>query len=169
MQLAVHSDALYRSVSQARCWASWVHFISKGPHDPETLKILCRPPTASYSFCARSCAKSWRQQMSPNTAPSLSTPRQLYLSAPPYLKWDGNRDPRLYKLKFPLQWASQQRNFVNKIKGHAYAFLLDKWHNQTGANSSLLETNPRKIRRLSFQESSTWTPHRGLFQIFTCA
>ena len=35
MQLAVHSDALYRSVSQARCWASWVHFISKGPHNPE--------------------------------------------------------------------------------------------------------------------------------------
>ena len=34
MQLAIHSDASYLSVDQARSRASGVHFISKGPPDP---------------------------------------------------------------------------------------------------------------------------------------
>ena len=34
MQLAIHSDASYPSVYQARSQASGVHFISKGPPDP---------------------------------------------------------------------------------------------------------------------------------------
>ena len=31
IQLSIHSDASYLSVSQARSWASGVHFLSKGP------------------------------------------------------------------------------------------------------------------------------------------
>ena len=34
MQLAIHSDASYISVSQARSRASGVHFISEGPPNP---------------------------------------------------------------------------------------------------------------------------------------
>ena len=47
-------------------------------------------------------------------APSLSKPRHLYLSAPPYLKWDGNRDLRPSSWTIPLQWALQLRNFSKK-------------------------------------------------------
>ena len=72
-------------------------------------KISCRPPTEFYSLCARLCATSWRKQMRPNMAPSSSMTRQMYLSAPPYMKWDGNRDPWLSNLTIPLQWASQLR------------------------------------------------------------
>ena len=35
MQLAINSDVSYLSVSQARSRASRVHFISKGPPDPD--------------------------------------------------------------------------------------------------------------------------------------
>ena len=35
MQLAIHSDASYFSVTQARSRASGVHFLSKGPPDPD--------------------------------------------------------------------------------------------------------------------------------------
>ena len=34
MQLAIHSDASYLSLSQARSRASGVHFLTKGPTDP---------------------------------------------------------------------------------------------------------------------------------------
>ena len=34
MQLSIHYDASYLSVSQARSWASGVHFLSEGPTDP---------------------------------------------------------------------------------------------------------------------------------------
>ena len=34
MQLAIHSDASYISVSQARIWASGVHFLSEVPPNP---------------------------------------------------------------------------------------------------------------------------------------
>ena len=35
MQLAIHSDASYLLVAQARSRASGVHFLTKGPPDPE--------------------------------------------------------------------------------------------------------------------------------------
>ena len=35
MQLAIHSNASYLSVAQARIRASGVHFLSKGPPDPD--------------------------------------------------------------------------------------------------------------------------------------
>ena len=35
MQLAIHSDASYLSVAQARSRASGVHFLTEGPPDPE--------------------------------------------------------------------------------------------------------------------------------------
>ena len=35
MQLAIHSDASYLSVSRCRSWASGVHFLSKGPPNPK--------------------------------------------------------------------------------------------------------------------------------------
>ena len=35
MQLAIHSDASYLSITQARSRASGVHFLSKGPPDPD--------------------------------------------------------------------------------------------------------------------------------------
>ena len=38
MQLAVHSDASYLSVAQARIRASGVHFLSEGPPDPDNTK-----------------------------------------------------------------------------------------------------------------------------------
>ena len=35
MQLAIHSDASYLSVSRCRIWASGVNFLSKGPPNPK--------------------------------------------------------------------------------------------------------------------------------------
>ena len=35
MQLSIHSDASYLSVAQARSRASGVHFLTKGPPDPD--------------------------------------------------------------------------------------------------------------------------------------
>ena len=35
MQLAIHSDASYLLVAQVRSRASWVHFLSEGPTDPD--------------------------------------------------------------------------------------------------------------------------------------
>ena len=35
MQLAIHSDALYLSVSHDRSWSSGVHFLSEGPPNPK--------------------------------------------------------------------------------------------------------------------------------------
>ena len=59
---------------------------AKAHLNPTIQKIFCRPPTSSYSPCAILCAISWRQQLRPNMLPSLSKPKQLYLSAPPFLK-----------------------------------------------------------------------------------
>ena len=43
MQIAIHSDVSYLSVSQARCRASGVHFLSKGPPNPKNTE--CFVPT----------------------------------------------------------------------------------------------------------------------------
>ena len=112
MQLSIHSDVSYLSVAQSRREAGPVGsiFSAKVHLTPKIQKISCRPPTASYLFCARSFAISWRQQLRPYMAPSLSTPRQLYLSATPYLKRDGNTDPRPSKWTIALQWELQISN-----------------------------------------------------------
>ena len=77
-------------------------FSAKFHLTPIIQKILRQLPTMSYSSCARSCAISWRQQLRPNMAPSFSTPKRLYLSASPSLKWYGNRYPHPFKWKTPL-------------------------------------------------------------------
>ena len=78
-------------------------FSPKAHLTPKIQNILCRLPTASYLLCAKSCTISWRQQPKPNTAPSLSTPKQWYPSTPPSLNWDGIRYPHPTKWKIPLR------------------------------------------------------------------
>ena len=42
MQLAIHSDASYLSVAQARSRSSGVHFLTEGPPDPDNTEDFVR-------------------------------------------------------------------------------------------------------------------------------
>ena len=138
MQLAIHSNASYLSVSQVRIRASWVHFLSEGPPNPKNPEDSV--PTVNgiilvvYKIMRNIMASKYEARYI-----TIFVNTQTYVPIHTTLnKWGGNRGVS-----------------PKEIKGHVYAILLDKQQNQTETLLILLETGPRTLKGLSFQRSST--------------
>ena len=170
VQLAIHSEASYLSVAQARIRASGIHFLSKVPPDPSnpeyfvpTTKgillavwkimrnIMASSAEAKYGtiFVNAQTAVHIRTTLSEMGWKQVPTDIQLYNSTSVGIATKEFCQKKSNSMDMRFYWIN------NRIK--------------KGPISRLLETRPRKIRKLSLQTSSTWKSHSGLLQIFTCA